>query len=165
MSFLGKESPININGVIPSKTQLDWIADGITVLASSKSSPISIGITNESEIWVIVASDKQPWNFCIDVPEYMISASSASINAGTSAMYPKSENITLTKTTALRHTSSRFIYLGTIPRNSLGETILPTSIADARMYQIPPTQNINCAFYNNSLENATVSIGIIRVWR
>jgi len=124
-----------------------------TVNAGASTAMIDMDITNESEAWLLVNTDKQPWSLI---------ASRVDGVATNGTLYPIRMSYGIAHATYNNPAAS--LYLGLRPDSTYG-LVSPTSMIEAKQYMLPPRVGSKVGFTNGSLENASVTIRIIRIWR
>jgi hypothetical protein len=145
----GNPGAVSLNGRIIVDTVLNAVS-----VATHESVGFNLGATGESEIWVLVGIDKQPWSLHAGTPHFPSKDWGAS-----SVFFPKRNSETQTSSAIVPKVS---LYLGH-DINLIGITV--NTIEDAKVIMIPPTPDISAKVVNESSETATVTVQLVRVWR
>jgi len=111
-----------------------------------------LGAQGESELMLLVSTDKQPWRVVAGHPWYP----NGDAYGVSTTIYPSADKTT-THTVA---NPASLLYLG---RVLTGVTV--ESFAEAIRMQIPPAAGVTMRFSNLSAETATVTIKALRIWR
>lgn len=126
-----------------------------TVGASSSTAIFDLGITTESEVWILVNTDQQPWTASVRNFPW----NSAGTDQG---LFPKRSAVATTYPNALSPAFS--LVLGIPASSGFGLTAAPTTIEEARNYAIP-FQGLTYRFDNGAAAAANVTIKVLRIWR
>lgn len=136
------------------KTITTTIIDGITIAAGANSPSTLLGTDGtESEVWLAINIDKQPWSL---LPSTFFGTSLAD------AAYPSYYNKTTAYATA--NSPAMALMLG-ISANGNGVTP-PASMTAAKDTMIPIPSSVNIVISNgHATESATVTVKVLRIWR
>ena len=150
--------PISGDSPLPVQLSGRIVKFQIDTLVNAASAPASGGVTaglnaqGESQLILLVSTDKQPWGLVGGTPWY------PSAQYGSSKMFfPNMESRTATYTAVA---PAPVLYLGI---EYLGTTI--SAPADALAACIPPAPGVEIRFRNMSAETATVTVKALRIWR
>jgi hypothetical protein len=133
-----------------SRAVLETLLNAVSVSAGGLSTEVDLGITDESEVWLIASIDQQPWSLKTGV-----AWATGALFLNT--IYPLRNAVTSTFSTTSPAVS---LYLG---QNPLSAAL--TTTVEARATLIPPSQGVKAQITNSSASIATVTLKIIRVWR
>ena len=142
--------PVQLSGRIV-KIQIDTLVNAASVAAGGKVTA-DLGAQGESELMLLVSTDKQPWRVVAGHPWYPNGDALGASNT----IYPSAD-----KTTT--HTAANPASLLYIGRVLTGVTV--ASLAEAVAMQMPPASGVSMRFSNLSAETATVTIKALRIWR
>lgn len=149
--------PTKVTGSIPSKTTIETTAVNAASVAAGAYTPIiDLGATTESEIWVLVNIDQQPWTLTGGTPWYVTAGYAPDV------FYPKRSAVATTYANIANPAVQ--LYLGNAPLTAVGLTA-PATITEARQNLLPPMAGVKIQVKNDSAAIATVTVKIIRVWR
>ncbi len=138
-----------------ARTKLTTIFSGTVAPNTLKIDGLRFQCSNETEIWVYVNTNKQPWQLfggTVYLPGgYSLKPFYPDISADQTLEYPFSH-------------PKIALWLG--QNHSIGMPV-PVSMADAKAWSIPPgNTNIGFRYMNkHATEEATVMIQILSVWR
>jgi len=137
-------------------SKLDIIANAISILPGNNSGLLDLGITTETEIWIEVLIDKQPWTARIygypHAPE----------NGLTTGLYPKRSSYTTAHTSV--ELPCRSMVLGIAASVSTG-LIDPASLADAQYFKTP-VPGLKLHITNlHATDTATLTVRVLRFWK
>lgn len=138
-----------------SRTVEETLVNAMTVAAGANTGAIDMGITTESEVWLMISIDQQPWTLRTNVPGGTLTS------YGSSSTFPQYQNA---NTTHGIQSAAHALYLGIRVSNVHGLTS-PTTMQEARQFLTPPVPGVSLRVDNNSEETATVTVKIRRIWR
>jgi hypothetical protein len=142
--------PVQLSGR-KVKIQIDTLVNAASVAASGKVTA-DLGAQGESELMLLVSTDKQPWRVVAGHPWY---PNGDALGTSTT-IYPSGDRTTT-------HTAVNPASLLYIGRVLTGVTV--ESLAEAVAMQMPPVSGVSMRFSNLSAETATVTIKALRIWR
>lgn len=137
------------------KMLISTIVSAASVVAGGNTGYINLGLDGtESEVYIMVNTDKQPWTlYARNIMDGIDSAGSTFPNYASSAViYP-----TLT-----------FPAIGLLLGHCAGGQGIaaPTTMAEAKAQMFPYSATQNCRLINgHATDTATVTIRVLRVWR
>ena len=149
----GKPMPkvFNVNGGRTLK--LDTVINAMSVAGGGNTGDVDLGVTDESEIWLLFSIDKQPWR-----ARGNSLTSQGTLSESIYTMYPRRNGETSVHSMGLP-AMSIFVGLGG------GGSRFPdyTNVDQARKLAIP-FQGAKVNVYNDSTEVATVTVRVMRIW-
>jgi hypothetical protein len=126
-------------------------------IASGASQEFDMGITNETEVWILVNTDKFPWK----LRGWAVSV--ASTGSSTGMFFPIRDGVAAAYSSLSAPATS--LYMSMIASTGVGLTT-PTTMHEARQFMLPPPVGSLGRIYNDhGADTATVTIRIVRVWR
>ena len=141
---------VELKGSIPRKVTIETLASAQSVAASGNLD-LPYTTQGESEVWVLVNIDKQPWS----LRSRLLWASTYGVNN----FYPPRNNVS----TAYNTVSSPAGSLLLATRALGGGLPEITTMEDAKQYA--GAYSTTFRIENGSAETATVTLKVIRIWR
>lgn len=133
--------------------QYETLLNSASIAAGAFTDEISLNLTDESEIWILVNIDKQPWSLLGNFVNY-----GSIFNAA--AFYPQRSSYATTAGNAAYPIISMFL------GNAQTGLTPPATLVEAKNYISMPFSNAKVKVKNeHATDIATVSIKILRIWR
>lgn len=136
-----------------NKTVVDTVVNAASV-AAGNAVIADLGITDESEVWLMVNVDKQPWTLQAN---YLSALGGYDHNA----LFPVRKDVATAYSQPYSPAVS--LLMSQIVTSATGLTP-PTTIVEAKQFIAYPSPG-RVRLYNSSDETATVTIRVVRVWR
>lgn len=137
-----------------TKIQIDTIINAQSVAAGGNTGFVSLGVTTETEVWVLINIDQQPWTASTEYPWIQSGSNSK-------ALFPERLNVATAFANTITPAAS--VLLG-MPFDSLLGLTVPANLTEAISVAWPwPLARIRIS--NGSAVLATVTVRVYRVWR
>jgi|GEM_PF-4486755 len=132
------------------KVVVDTIWNAKTIQSNSALQAQSLGTTNETELYLLIWIDRQPWTLYGDTAYMTV--------AETRTFYPITNNLATAYTNSYSPRVVKYL-------NWVGVTgdVAPTKISEA--IALPMNENRKFSLIQTSGEVATVTVKVVRIWR
>lgn len=138
-----------------SMASLATVINAQSVAASGNTGNVSMGLDGtESEVWVIINTDQQPWTLRTGVA-WLVTQNDDS------TCFPKLSAVA----TAYSTTPAVALCLFTIAKAAATGLTAPTTMAEARQLLLPSKSGVQMRLENASASTMTATVQVLRVWK